>query len=54
MFACNGHKVNGVCYRMEVLVCMEKKNKRFVFHSVIVGQIARAQFKIANPNKVLC
>ena len=31
-----------------------EEDKRFVFHSVIVGQIARAQFKIANPNKVLC
>ena len=31
-----------------------EEDKRFVFHSVIVGQSARAQFKIANPNKVLC
>lgn len=30
-----------------------EEDKRFVFHSVIVGQTARAQFKIANPNKVL-
>ena len=31
MFACNGHKVNGVCYRMEVLVCMEKKTRGLYF-----------------------
>jgi len=27
-------------------------DRRFVFHSVIVGQVARAQYKISNPNKV--
>lgn len=30
-----------------------EEDKKFVFNSVIVGQIARAQYKITNPNKVL-
>ena len=31
VFTCNGFKVNGVCYRMEVLGCMAKKTRDLYF-----------------------
>lgn len=30
-----------------------EEEKRFVFRNVIVGKLARARFKISNPNKVM-
>ena len=31
-----------------------ERERRFVFKGVIVGQVAKARFKISNPNKVRC